>query len=147
MSNTTRWIADAIHTLGLTGGDIRLLEEKANAGLYDTLENHFVNSKNRRWWWEDFRHECHLLANAIESPDILKDIIPAGAAVWFMVEADNGQKWYPIYEVQPAVIPAILGECPFFEYYVIDKAQQWLLCENHHGALVATGPALDILTS
>ena len=40
MGDTTSWISEAIHTLGLSENDIHLLEEEANAQLYDALENH-----------------------------------------------------------------------------------------------------------
>jgi hypothetical protein len=36
-------------------------------------------------------------------------------------------------------IVRILGDCSFMEYCIVPATLEWLLCENHHGALIAVG--------
>jgi hypothetical protein len=36
----------------------------------------------------------------------------------------------------------VIGECFGFEYYVVPKGLEWLLCENHHDILIAVGDAV-----
>lgn len=44
-----------------------------------------------------------------------------------------------VYDCNPNVIKQIIGECFGFEYYIIDKKKEWLLCKNHHNRLIGIG--------
>jgi hypothetical protein len=58
-----------------------------------------------------------------------------------MVE-DDQLEFNPIYDVKPAIIKDIIGNCFGFEYYIIAKDKSWLLCENHHSRLFGVGDKL-----
>lgn len=71
----------------------------------------------------------------------LEQLIPASESVWFIAEARGkkhvGNFW--LYEGEVSAICAVLRECPAFEYYVVEKKMRWLVCENHHNVLIASG--------
>jgi len=136
-------IAQAIKTLNLQEADICLVADVKN--VYLELLAYFVKSGDRRWWWEDFKQEAFYFI-AYEKPfEELINIIPKESySVWFMVE-DDDENYYPIYNSKPAVISNIIGECSAFEYYVIDKNKQWLLCENHSDQLIGVGATLKAI--
>jgi hypothetical protein len=72
----------------------------------------------------------------------LDTIIPdLNRRVWFMVE-DDQEPFFPIYDCAPKVICQIIREYFGFEYYVIDKDKDWLICENHHNRLIGLGDIL-----
>lgn len=40
-------------------------------------------------------------------------------------------------------ILAVLRDCPAFEYCIVPTQTDWLLCENHHGVLMAIGEPVE----
>lgn len=138
-------IEQAIKTLQLKQTDIcEVINIKK---LYLELLDCFVKSGDRKWWWEDFKQEAFYFV-AYERPfEELIHIIPKESdTVWLMIE-DDQEEYYPIYNCKPAVIGELIGECSAFEYYVIDKNKQWLLCENHSDQLIGVGKELKTLNS
>ncbi|MFB0497081.1 hypothetical protein ABID99_003318 [Mucilaginibacter sp. OAE612] len=141
MGEVTKEVEEAIATLKLDKNIISKIDARYNDILYFDLLAHFVNGKDRRWWWEAFKSSFSFKTFDYP-PDRFSEIIPdLTRKVWLMVE-DDQEKFYPIYDVDPKYICGILNECFGFEYYIIDKDYKWLLCENHHGRLIGVGEVL-----
>ena len=92
------------------------------------------------WWWESLR-EPVASVKPLNAVEILKDLFHTNESVWFVAE-DRGQKklgnfW--LYDTNVSTVCALLNEMPAFEYYVVAKKFDWLVCENHHGYLIASG--------
>jgi len=139
MGEVKQEISNAIKTLGLKERDICLLSDDSNKSLYYDMLEFFVKSGDRRWWWEDFRSQSFNLLDNDNSFEHLHEIIPyLDKNVWLMVE-DDEEPFYPIYDCSPKIISQLLGECFMFEYYIIDKNKDWLICENHHNRLIGVG--------
>jgi hypothetical protein len=49
-----------------------------------------------------------------------------------------------VYESRAEIIGFVVGECFAFEYYIIDKEKEWLLCENHYNLLIGIGEGLRV---
>jgi hypothetical protein len=92
------------------------------------------------WWWEALR-EPVAFAQPEDSLAVLRLLVSPAQPVWFVAEADgpkkNGNFW--LYESTIEPICAVLQQLPPFEYYVVSKKCDWLICENHHGYLIANG--------
>ncbi len=135
-------VDNAIKSLSLTTEDISLLDNETGEKLYRELLNYYVISGDRRWWWEDFRHDSFSFNVDERTYELLDEIIPlTKEKVWFMVE-DDEESFYPIYDANPQIIKDVLGQCFFFEYYIIDKNMNWLICENHHNRMIGVGEEL-----
>lgn len=142
MGEVTQEISTAIKTFKYTEEQIKLLDFDSGKGLYYELLDWFVKSGDRRWWWEDFKMESFDFVDYEKPFEKLNEIIPdLKKKVWLMVE-DDQEEYYPIYDCEPSIIGKIIGECFGFEYYVIDKNMDWLICENHHGRLIGLGQNL-----
>jgi len=141
MGECKEQVDDVIMQLKIPPEDIRLLDFNTNKKVYFDCLDHFVKSGDRKWWWEDFRQKYFILKD-LENYDVLKEILPdTEEKVWFMIE-DDEDPFYPIYEVKAAFIPIILSEYYYFEYYIINKNKDWLLCENHHDRVYGIGEIL-----
>lgn len=133
-------IEQAIKTLNLSQTDICLVSDVKS--LYLELLSHFVKSGDRKWWWEDFKQESfHFMDYEFPFQELINIIPKEINTVWLMVE-DNEEQYYPIYDCKPSIISNLIEECSAFEYYVIDKNKQWLLCENHSDRLIGIGKEL-----
>ncbi len=136
-------IEQAITTLNLKPTEIRLVADVET--LYLDLLKHFVKSGDRKWWWEDFKQESFYFKTYQFPFKELIHIIPKEAdTAWLMIE-DDQEDHYPIYNCKSSIIGELIAECSAFEYYVIDKNKQWLLCENHSDQLIGVGKQLRII--
>lgn len=142
MGEVNQEISNAIKTLNFSDEQIKLLDFDSGKELYYELLDRFVISGDRRWWWEDFKIEDFDFVDSEKPFEKLNEIIPdLNKKVWLMVE-DDQEEYYPIYDCEPSIIGQIIGECFGFEYYVIDKNMDWLICENHHNRLIGLGQRL-----
>lgn len=142
MGEVSQEISVAIKTLKYSEGQIKLIDFDSGRELYYKLLDWFVKSGDRRWWWEDFKQESFDFPEYEKPFEHLIEIIPdSDKNVWLMVE-DDQEDFYPIYDCQPSIIGKLIGECFGFEYYVIDKNKDWLICENHHNRLIGLGQKL-----
>lgn len=126
--------------LGLTDALFHLLPENEAKQIVQAVQIHFVNSENRRWWWEDFKFPS-VTSHFTDGRGFqqLALIVPDPTEkVWFIAEEDSLAS-YPLYEADTLTIQLVIGECYAFEYYVVDKDFRWLVCENHHNVILGIG--------
>lgn len=111
-----------------------------NGELYLMLLKHFVEGNDRRWWWESFKEESESIAfeDGKGFERVLKIVPNPNEVVWFVVE-DDQLSYYPIFECSVTNAVSIIGECFAFEYYLIPKSKNWLICENHHNYVIGVG--------
>ena len=135
-------VSKAIETLKYSKDLISLLDFESGEFIFKDCFSYFVKSGDRRWWWEDFKLDSFDFIDFEEPYNQIPNIIPdLRKKVWFMIE-DIQDPYYPIYECNPLIIPTIIEECVGFEYYIIDKNKDWLICENHHHRLIGIGEIL-----
>lgn len=137
-------IQNAIQELGLNEAEFNPLGDEAGGCVLKAVVSHFVTSGDRRWWWEDFRFPSTGVRFTDQRGfERLVKIVPDGMAkVWFIAE-DSRPPFFTVYEATPETIQAVIGQCYFFEYYLVAQDFSWLLCENHHGNLIAIGKELE----
>lgn len=129
----------AIERLAL-GKRVQRLPEEDAARITTELLTSFVVGGDRRWWWEAFREPSASIAFPDDRGfEHIVDLIPNRAEkCWFVVEDANSDS-YPVYDATPEDVASIVGECFAFEYYIVPKSKQWLICENHHGRIIGVG--------
>jgi hypothetical protein len=57
----------------------------------------------------------------------------------FYLAADPLTSPLLLYQATAKAIQQVIGECYGFEYYILPETLDWLVCENHHGQLIAVG--------
>jgi hypothetical protein len=135
-------ISNAINSLKLSETEIKLLSDEECETVYKDCLNHFVKSGDRRWWWEDFKLPYFIFPNYDNPYKHLNELLPTlDEKVWFIVE-DAELPIYPVYDAKAAVLKDIISECFAFEYYIIQKNKEWLICETHHNTLIGIGEKL-----
>lgn len=99
----------------------------------------FAPGNHSRWWWESFRESQSAVFDDGLGYQRIPMLVPdVSERCWFIVESDASNS-YPVYDASPEDIISILGECFCFEYYIVAKDLSWLVCENHHGAVIGCG--------
>lgn len=140
MELVTKEIENALRLLSVPANSFRLLPDDEGSQLYKELVANFVEGGDRRWWWEAFSKPSS--SKTFEDGkgfEKITQLVPnPEEVVWFVVEEDQ-LPFYPIYEATPAVIQTVIGECYGFEYYLVPKSKEWLLCENHHNRMIGIG--------
>jgi len=94
------------------------------------------------WWWNFFLEptRTYYPENVFETLPLLID---ERKTVYFIIEDERKVKesfW--LYEGKLPAIIAVLKELSFEEYYIVSKKLDWIICENHHNLLIASGEIL-----
>src|SRR5262245_7886443 len=87
----------------------------------------FVVGSPRAWWMSPKTHP------QVYDPKThrLEDVLPSKhPSYWFIPETE--QPVPPVFDLKLSDIQAIIGGCPFFEYYIVDKEYRWLVAESDH---------------
>jgi len=143
MMNNAAHIRAAIQSLGYSVERFKQLSAKDAEQVYDAALHHFVvGEKNPRWWWEYFARGASVQFVDGQGWQRILQIVPdAEEKVWFI--AEDSVSPYSIWDASVRDIHAVIAECPLFEFYIIQKQFDWLLCENHHDVLFAVGDQVE----
>ena len=102
------------------------------------IENRFVSARYNKilWWWDGYlKGPVYSVLLPGWPVDALDKIIPLHEQVWFIAEDDK----FWLFEGTIESIQQVLAESHAFEYYIVSKKYEWLLCENHHDVLFGVG--------
>jgi hypothetical protein len=126
MTEIEHWINDAAVSLKI---EVETLAKDAAVEFVTSARARFVHG-NPRVWWLAWALPC---AQYDASEVHLSAVMPATEGNVFLVpELDDGSD-LPVYIVPVSEIERLLNDCPFFEYYVIEQKQGWLVAETEHG--------------
>lgn len=134
-------IAEAMQELGLNKADLREIPYPEAKPILKGIKDTFCTEQNVRWWWTYFRKSLPYYLREVDYDGykLLNKIVPAkDEKVWFVVEEYNPDI-FRLYLGTVANIQKVVEESPFFEYYLVACDYSWLICETHHGDLVAVG--------
>jgi hypothetical protein len=92
-------------------------------------------------WWDFLRKPTEAI-QLDYAHIVIEELVSPDEKIWFIAEdwkrnKQQGNFW--LYEGKIKSIVSILGEMYGFEYYLVSKKLEWLLCENHHNILIGTG--------
>ncbi|MDR1319808.1 MAG: hypothetical protein LBK56_00020 [Gracilibacteraceae bacterium] len=134
-------IENAIKLLGIDKSEFQEVGKTAWQGIIQKAVDTFLKIPdfryaNLHWAWQYFREPRISISSLPEIYLLLTEVIDDDK-VWFFAEDTFDKMW--VYEAKSKVIPQILGETSHFEYYIASKKFEWIICENHHGYLIASG--------
>ncbi len=95
---------------------------------------------NSNWLWNELRNETSN-SQPQDVFSVLVQRLHLDERYWFVASEENGKYW--LAQATGGGITLLLQEMYCFEYYILDQAMTWMLCENHHGMLIeaeATSP-------
>lgn len=124
-------ILEAVGEFG-TNNRVREIHGNERINLLEQIQALFVKG-NPRVWWESLRYAPVLMDDDGTSSQYLKvaHFLPQNQTYYFIADL----KRFHIFEGKLPDIIEIIGNCSFFEYYIVDKGLSTLLCETDHGAI------------
>ena len=138
MTTTGHWVTEAIASLGL-GDRVRVLGRSECEAVLAEITAALLEVPSATFWWS------HLKMPSSSWPTengyrFIPEIVPTPESpAWFISGLTDDEK--SVFECAPALVPAIIGECPCFEYAVVDRQLKWIVIENHHDVVIAAGPS------
>lgn len=139
-SSVTDELRAALATLGISDEQFEIIPDREGRAIFDELLQAFTNGVDCRWWWEKFSQDSFSVAfEDRQAFTRICSVVPdPDQRVYFVVE-DDGAAFFPVCLTTPLIAQKVIGECFGFEYYLIPKDRSWLLCENHHNAMIGIG--------
>jgi hypothetical protein len=136
---------EAAERLGLPRSRFRILPEDEASKVWQGVEARFVGEPRSGWWWSWFQPEpasARYTGEASYGYHYITEVVPPDSAALWLIAGDCLDRSFVVCEGSIEDIRDVIGECFGFEYYVVPKDLDWLLCENHHDTLIAVGDAV-----
>jgi hypothetical protein len=111
--------------------------------MYKEVEARLATEAGARWIWEHLRLPAASRSfdddRAFERlPAVVEQ--PADDLIFF---PGSDEDRVCAYRGKLSAIVQVIGDCPSFEYCLVPVGLDWMLCENHHGALMAVGEPIE----
>lgn len=142
-------IDEAVASLRLTPEDFKPVNLFKYEDILVSILDKFTTLGKRglsySWLWEHFkepRFSFYSEDSWKHLPEIVAPLVAPEETLWFIAEDERGTKQngnFWLYEGKIKPIISLLGEMTAFEYYLVPKKLNWLLCETHHDVLVGVG--------
>jgi hypothetical protein len=140
MNTTAEWLADAVRKL-TQPHEVRFLHDPARAALLGRVKGTFLDVSNPTLWWEHLKPSTTTWATGkafTHLPNLAADPLER---CWLIAGLDDDDPQRVVVQCTPVDATAIIGECPAFEYALVDEDLTWIVIENHHDVLIAAGAA------
>jgi hypothetical protein len=117
--------------------DFRFCRLGRYEAVLDAISERFLTN-GRRDLTQVWLHECfHSITDTSQPPDIFAELrkrLSNDEHYWFLASEENGKYW--VAEGSGTALIKVIGEMSCFEYYIVDRQMNWILCENHHNMLI-----------
>jgi len=93
---------------------------------------------NPRAWWMALKQpfESFDYSEGLGFEDLIRHIPTGNDKCWFVPETE--EEYPPVFDATVGRITEVLGECAYFEYYLIGKEFDWLVLENDHNQIIVS---------
>jgi hypothetical protein len=92
------------------------------------------------WLWERFRHQT-ASSHPSDALGVLESRLQQEERYWFLASDEHGKYW--VADASGRGVLGALRAMYHFEYYVVDRHMNWLICENHHRMLIEAAAVTD----
>lgn len=128
-------ITKAVRDESISGFDFVRLTKWED--ILNRIANRFLRNGTRDlksiWLWEAFRDP--ITSEQSDDPlQWLRNHLDSSADYWFIATEEDGKYW--IADATGGAIIRVIEEMYGFEYYVVDRGMNWILCENHHSVFI-----------
>ena len=118
--------------------DLRILSEEESGAFTKRIADTYVADERAKWWWDALGVPHYQMPYGDNRLGMLEDIVYNESRLLLAVTDDDRPPWTWI-EGSPQAVLELLGESPFFEYFLTDPAVSWVIFDTHHGQFVVAG--------
>ncbi|MDX2267789.1 MAG: hypothetical protein NW208_06760 [Bryobacter sp.] len=124
MHEIETWITEAAITLAIP---FKRRTPEEGRDLVRSARAIFVEGDPRSWWLA-----LKLPFKQFSSDEIgLTEVLPSRDGTCLLIPETDTED-LPVYEIEAKNVGSIIGECPYFEYYVLAQDLRWLVTESDH---------------
>lgn len=130
-------VDEAIISLGIDPLSFMKCDHGKTREIVSLAKERFVRGNPRAWWLALKQPYKTYPYRKGEWPDcLMRNVPPNTRSCWLIIESDSDD--YPVYRAAIAEIPNVLGECNFFEYYLVGENCEWLIADTDHNEVIFT---------
>jgi hypothetical protein len=121
------------------GSRIRILDAGETDRLIEQLRRRYAANGSSTFLWEDIRSRVSV--RDAEAWRWIGDFLASESTIMLIINESP----VAIEFVNGNQVTSLLDDTYGFEFYLINRALEYLLCFNHHDVLIAAGSAVDWL--
>jgi len=114
------------------------------------IEESFIIKKNSNIkfnrWWENLKEPQYGINVDSHPFHCINQLIDGNEKIWFVAcDSNNDPSKFWLFQGYIKPILKLLDEHYRFEFYLVSKKYEWLLCLNHHDNLIGLGSIIPKL--
>jgi hypothetical protein len=135
-------IRSALDKLGLSEAEFSRCDAVESTNLARVAEERFVVGAPRVWWMGfSPPYQSRGYNGPAEWRTRLNEAIPDGTRKCWMISEPGSAATSPtVYVADACKVADVLGECRFFEYYLVDPNLDWIIADTDHNQIVVARP-------
>lgn len=131
-------IAEIRNTLRGLASVIEVRSDES-AALIAELATRFIDDPSCIWWWQSLRSRSRTISYGdSDGLAILSSLIHKDENVYLVVTDDEPPPW-SVFKGKFYDIYKVIGELPYFEYFVVSESKKWIVFDTHHNSLYIAG--------
>ncbi|KAA9339708.1 hypothetical protein F0P96_03575 [Hymenobacter busanensis] len=141
-------ILNLARALGITADQFDAVGIHAWPSIMKRIEAAFIiktdSNTKFNWWWESFKgQQVSIFFEDGMAFEQLSQLVDAEEPVWFIgCDTDRDPSKFWLFEGTINPIQQVISEFYHFEYYIVSKKYEWLLCETDHSVLTGLGSVI-----
>ena len=144
IATTAKWVDDAIQSLALSERVSRV-NDPERAQLIGRVASAFLVRPGVLFWWEHLKVPSGVWQTEHGYMHLARLALDPQKPCWLITGLTDADENKGVFLCTPELASALIGECPAFEYALVDPDLRWMVIENHHDVLVAVGEAIERL--
>lgn len=138
MNYVEKELTQAAIALGLSADAFKKCDCESAERIVQRAQETFVADDPRSWWMSlkhPFESFDYFEGRGFE--DLVRHIPQGEETCWLIPETEEQNP--PVFDAAISSISQVLGECSYFEYYLVGKQFDWLIAENDHNQIIVSG--------
>ena len=119
------------------------LDEKVASEMCSSIRRKFVGHSGTQWWWDSLSCKCATIDYGdSDGLALVRSLLAQENSLIIAITDDEHPPWPALLGTTESVL-GLLSELRFFEYFLTDQANNWVVFDTHHNSLVVAGSLLE----
>lgn len=130
---------DEFRQPALESSRLELVEWSEGESLILEVAVKFVRDRRHHWWWENLRELPKRIQYQDDGLALLDGILEHDTGLLNLVITDDEEAPWPMIVGTWNDLRSYLGSLHFFEFFLFDASQSWMVFDTHHNELLVIG--------
>jgi len=137
MNDIEEELNQAAKTLTLSDEEFAKCDPESAKWIAQKAQDTFVLDNPRSWWLSlKYPFDSFDYPEGFGFEDLVRHVPEGEERCWLIPETEKEDPL--VFDTKISCITPVLGQCSYFEYYLVGKTFDWLIVENDHNQIIVS---------